>query len=64
MRDGWAPWLSTMGTNAAIAVLVAAMSWLVGVGPFLLLHLPIMVLAASIVCGCSTSSISSRTPPS
>ena len=48
MRGGWKPWLSTMGTNAAIAVLVAAMVWLVGYGPFLLVHLPIMILAASI----------------
>jgi omega-6 fatty acid desaturase (delta-12 desaturase) len=48
MRSGWEPWLSTMGTNAAIAILVAAMIRLVGVGPFLLVHLPIMVLAASI----------------
>jgi len=48
MRGGWKPWLSTMGTNAAIAVLVAGMIWLIGVGPFLLVHLPIMVLAASI----------------
>ena len=48
MRGGWKPWLSTMGTNAAIAVFVAAMIWLVGYGPFLLVHLPIMILAASI----------------
>jgi omega-6 fatty acid desaturase (delta-12 desaturase) len=48
MRGGWMPWLSTMGTNAALAVLVAAMIRLVGLGPFLLVHLPIIVLAASI----------------
>ncbi|MCG6657457.1 fatty acid desaturase [Halomonas campisalis] len=48
IRGGWMPWLSTMGTNAAIVVVVAAMMGLVGVGPFLLVHLPIMVLAASI----------------
>ena len=48
MRGGWQPWLSTMATNAAIAVLVAAMIWLVGVGPFLIVHLPITLLAASI----------------
>ena len=48
MRGGWKPWLSTMGTNTAIAVLVAAVIRLVGYGPFLLVHLPIMVLAASI----------------
>lgn len=48
MRGGWKPWLSTMGTNTAIAALVAAVIWLVGYGPFLLVHLPITVLAASI----------------
>jgi omega-6 fatty acid desaturase (delta-12 desaturase) len=48
MRGGWVPWLSTMGTNATIAAFIAGMMWLVGVGPFLLVHLPIMLLAASI----------------
>jgi acyl-lipid omega-6 desaturase (Delta-12 desaturase) len=47
-RGGWKPWLSTMGTNAAIAILVAVMIRLIGFGPFLLVHLPITVLAASI----------------
>ncbi|HEY2009632.1 MAG TPA: fatty acid desaturase [Rhizomicrobium sp.] len=47
MRAGWRPWVSTMATNAAIALGVAAMIWLVGTGPFLLVHLPIMLLAAS-----------------
>jgi omega-6 fatty acid desaturase (delta-12 desaturase) len=47
MRDGWQPWLSAMATNAAIAALVATLIWLVGVAPFLLVHLPIVVLAAS-----------------
>ena len=48
MRSGWQPWLSTMATNVAIAAVVATMIWLVGVGPFLLVHLPIMLLAASV----------------
>jgi omega-6 fatty acid desaturase (delta-12 desaturase) len=48
MRMGWQPWLSTMGTNFAIAALVAAMMALIGVGPFLLVHLPVMLLGASI----------------
>jgi acyl-lipid omega-6 desaturase (Delta-12 desaturase) len=47
MRSGWQPWLSTGGTNVAIAAVVATMIWLVGIGPFLLVHLPIMLLAAS-----------------
>ena len=48
MRSGWQPWLSTMATNVAIVVLVVTMIWLVGVGPFLLVQLPITLLAASI----------------
>ena len=48
MRAGWRPWLSAMGTNVAIAALVAIMIWLVGLIPFLLVHLPIMLLAASV----------------
>ena len=47
MRSGWRPWLGTMGTNAAIALLVVTTMSFVGVGPFLLVHLPIMLLAAS-----------------
>ena len=47
MRSGWRPWLSAMATNVAIASLVAAMIWLVGIGPFLLVQLPIILLAAS-----------------
>jgi omega-6 fatty acid desaturase (delta-12 desaturase) len=48
MRAGWQPWVSVMGTNVAIAVLVATMIWLVGFGLFLLVQLPITLLAASI----------------
>jgi acyl-lipid omega-6 desaturase (Delta-12 desaturase) len=48
MRAGWMPWLSTMGTNAAIVLVAAAMIWLVGAGTFLVVHLPIAVLAGAI----------------
>jgi omega-6 fatty acid desaturase (delta-12 desaturase) len=48
MRSGWQPWVSAMATNAAIVVLIAPMMWLVGVGPFLLVQVPITLLAASI----------------
>src|SRR5215471_6391207 len=48
MRGGLQPWLSTMGTNAAIAPVILGMMWFVGVGPFLLMHLPITLLAASV----------------
>jgi omega-6 fatty acid desaturase (delta-12 desaturase) len=37
-----------MATNAAIAAVLVAAMWLVGVRPFLLVHLPIVLLAASI----------------
>lgn len=48
MRSGWQPWVSVMATNAAIALLIAAMAWLVGIGLFLVIHLPTTLLAASI----------------
>jgi omega-6 fatty acid desaturase (delta-12 desaturase) len=47
MRGGWTPWLSTMATNAAAGTIVAVLIWLIGVGPFLLVHLPITLLAAT-----------------
>ena len=46
-REGWVPWVSTMATNGAIALVVAGMVWWVGVGPFLLVHLPITVLGGA-----------------
>ena len=48
MRSGWQPWVSAMATNAGIAILVALVMWGVGVVPFLLVQLPITILAASI----------------
>src|SRR5204862_6404678 len=44
---GWMPWFSTMATNGAIATLVAVAIWLIGIDAFLLVHLPIMLIAAS-----------------
>ncbi len=41
-------WSSTMATNAAIAVVTAVLVWLIGPVPFLLLHLPVIVLASAI----------------
>jgi omega-6 fatty acid desaturase (delta-12 desaturase) len=48
MRGGWRPWVSALVTNLGIAVLAAVLIWLVGVGPFLAVHLPLMLIAASI----------------
>ena len=45
MRDGWRPWLSTMLTNLAIAIIVAVLIFFIGIKAFLLVHLPIMLLA-------------------
>ena len=47
MRKGWRPWLSTMATNAAIAIAAGLMIWAIGFGPFLLIHLPIVLIGAA-----------------
>jgi len=48
MRGGWRPWTSAIATNAGIAALAGLAIWLIGVGPFFAVHLPVMLLAASI----------------
>ena len=45
---GWRPWLSPMGTNAAIAAVAGALIWAMGLKLFLLVHLPITLIAASL----------------
>lgn len=47
MHSGALPWLSTMGTNVAIAILAAPLIWAMGIVPFLLVHLPIVLIAGS-----------------
>ena len=47
MHKGWLPWASTMATNIAIGVIVAVLCWFIGIKAFLLVHLPITVLAAT-----------------
>jgi omega-6 fatty acid desaturase (delta-12 desaturase) len=47
MRNGWQPWASTMATNLAIAVIVAALTWFIGIKAILLVHLPTILLAAT-----------------
>lgn len=44
----WRSWLSPMATNASIVLLAAGVIWLVGLRPFLLVQVPIVLLAASI----------------
>jgi omega-6 fatty acid desaturase (delta-12 desaturase) len=48
MRDGWRPWLSAIATNIGIATLAGLMIWQIGMEPFLLIQMPIMLLAASV----------------
>jgi acyl-lipid omega-6 desaturase (Delta-12 desaturase) len=48
MRGGWRPWLSTMTTNVAVVLLAGVTMRAVGIGPFLLVHLPITLIGASL----------------
>lgn len=48
LRGSSMPWLSTMGTNAAIIVTGGSLMYWLGVGPVLMVQLPVMVLAASV----------------
>jgi len=45
---GWRPWISTMATNLAIAAAAGLLIWLIGYKAFLLVHLPVLLVAASI----------------
>jgi omega-6 fatty acid desaturase (delta-12 desaturase) len=47
MREGWRPWVSTMATNLGSAAIAATLIWFVGIRAFLLVHLPITLLAAT-----------------
>ena len=42
-----APWISTMLTNLGILLVFGTIIWLIGLVPFLIIHLPITLLAAS-----------------
>jgi omega-6 fatty acid desaturase (delta-12 desaturase) len=46
-KDGWRSWISAMSTNIAIAVISGVLIWFVGIGTFVLVHLPITLLGAS-----------------
>ncbi|MEM9279049.1 MAG: fatty acid desaturase, partial [Pseudomonadota bacterium] len=47
MNMGWRPWVSAMGTNVGIVLLASIMIWLIGWESFLLIQLPVTLLAAS-----------------
>jgi omega-6 fatty acid desaturase (delta-12 desaturase) len=46
--NGWRPWISTMATNLTIAVVAGGLIWLIGFKAFLLVHLPVLMVAASV----------------
>ena len=48
MRSGWRFWVSAMGTNAFIAIVVALILWLGGLMPLLLIYIPTSVIGATI----------------
>jgi omega-6 fatty acid desaturase (delta-12 desaturase) len=47
MRAGAQPWLSTLLTNLGIALPVALLIWLIGLGPFLVVQVPVTLMAAT-----------------
>lgn len=47
MRAGLQPWTSTLATNLGIALPAAGLIWLMGVGPFLMVQLPVTLMAAT-----------------
>jgi omega-6 fatty acid desaturase (delta-12 desaturase) len=48
MKAGRQPWLSTMGTNAAIVIVVGGLMAVMGVGPFLLVEGPVIFVSATL----------------
>ncbi|MEP6484006.1 MAG: fatty acid desaturase [Rudaea sp.] len=48
LRGGWRPWLSTMGTNLGILLVVSLAIYAVGVRYFLIVHVPLMMMSATI----------------
>lgn len=48
MRKGSQPWLSVMGTNAAIIGIFAIAAYLLGVVPVMMVHLPIVIVGGTI----------------
>jgi omega-6 fatty acid desaturase (delta-12 desaturase) len=47
MRGGKGPWVSTMTNNLLLAAIAGALLWLGGLGLFLLVYVPVVVMAAT-----------------
>ena len=47
MRAGVQPWISAIATNVGVALPVATLIWLIGLGPFLMVQMPITLMAAT-----------------
>ena len=47
MRSGARPWVSALATNLAMVTLAGLLCWVVGVGPFLAVQLPVTLIAAT-----------------
>ena len=48
MSSGWRYWVSAMGTNAFIVMIVSLILWLDGLMPLLLIYIPTSVIGATI----------------
>lgn len=46
-REGWRPWLSTLGTTGVVACVVASAAWAGGLGALLWIYVPLVLLAAA-----------------
>ncbi len=48
LRAGLLPWVSAMSTNLALAVIMSLLIWAIGPAAFLMIHLPIVLLAGAV----------------
>ncbi len=45
---GWRPWVGVMSTNVATALVVAGLAWWIGIVPFLMIHLPVVLVSSTV----------------
>jgi omega-6 fatty acid desaturase (delta-12 desaturase) len=48
MNRGWRPWASALGTNASIAAVAGLLIWAIGIKLFLLVQIPVTLVASSL----------------